>query len=117
LHLLTDDRLQIAVADFPFAVGQLLEAGKGIIEILALQAVTKLLQAGAEGAAARELAEGDAVIGQANRAGVDDLVGEAILSTPSWWMPDSWAKALAPTIALLGCTAMPVRFDTRREVL
>ena len=26
------------------------------------------------------------------------------LSTPSWWMPDSWANALRPTIALFGCT-------------
>ena len=32
-------------------------------------------------------------------------------------MPDSWAKAFAPTIALLGCTTMPVRLDTKREVL
>ena len=27
---------------------------------------------------------------------------------PSWWMPLSWAKALAPTIALFAWTAMPV---------
>ena len=31
-------------------------------------------------------------------------------------MPDSWAKALAPTIALFGCTGKPVTLDTRREV-
>ena len=29
-------------------------------------------------------------------------------STPSWWMPASCANALAPTIALLGWTIMPV---------
>jgi hypothetical protein len=34
---------------------------------------------------------------------------------PSWWMPDSWAKALAPTIALLGWTLKPVMAETRRE--
>jgi len=34
---------------------------------------------------------------------------------PSWWMPDSWAKALAPTIALLGWTTKPVTAETRRE--
>ena len=28
------------------------------------------------------------------------------LSTPSWWMPDSCAKALRPTIALFGCTTI-----------
>ena len=31
------------------------------------------------------------------------------LRTPSWWMPDSWANALRPTIALLGWTTKPVR--------
>ena len=33
---------------------------------------------------------------------------------PSWWMPLSWAKALAPTIALFACTAMPVMPLTMR---
>ena len=37
-------------------------------------------------------------------------------STPCWWMPDSWAKALAPTTALFGWTGYPVSIDTRREV-
>jgi len=32
----------------------------------------------------------------------------AAFSTPSWWMPASWAKALSPTIALLGCTGTPM---------
>src|SRR5258708_3554410 len=31
-------------------------------------------------------------------------------------MPDSWAKALAPTIALLGWTLIPLMVQTRREV-
>ncbi len=31
-------------------------------------------------------------------------------------MPDSWEKALAPTIALLGCTTMPVIAETMRLV-
>ena len=39
------------------------------------------------------------------------------LSTPSWWMPDSWANALRPTIALFGWTAKPVRYETRRLAL
>jgi hypothetical protein len=30
-------------------------------------------------------------------------------------MPLSWAKALAPTIALFGCTWKPVMAETRRE--
>ena len=38
------------------------------------------------------------------------------LRTPSWWMPDSWAKALRPTIALLGWIAYPVRRETIRLV-
>ena len=31
-------------------------------------------------------------------------------------MPDVWAKAFAPTIALLGCTTMPVILLTNRLV-
>ena len=29
-------------------------------------------------------------------------------------MPDEWAKALRPTMALLGCTGMFIRLDTMR---
>jgi len=36
-------------------------------------------------------------------------------STPSWWMPDSWAKALAPTTALFGWTSIPVKLETNRK--
>src|ERR1041385_2203539 len=36
--------------------------------------------------------------------------------TPCWWMPASWAKALRPTIALLGCGNTPVTCDSRRLV-
>ena len=38
------------------------------------------------------------------------------LSTPSWWMPASWAKAFSPTMALLGWTCTPVMWDSSREV-
>ena len=37
------------------------------------------------------------------------------LSMPSWWMPDSCAKALRPTIALLNCTGNEVAADTSLE--
>ncbi len=30
-------------------------------------------------------------------------------------MPDSWAKAFAPTIALFGCTGTPVMFVSKRD--
>ena len=33
-------------------------------------------------------------------------------SMPSWWMPDSCANALAPTMALCGCTAIPEKSFT-----
>mmetsp|Transcript_6179 Transcript_6179/g.18269 ORF Transcript_6179/g.18269 Transcript_6179/m.18269 type:complete len:272 (-) Transcript_6179:504-1319(-) len=38
------------------------------------------------------------------------------LIMPSWWMPDSCWNAFAPTMALCGCTAMPVYSATMREV-
>src|SRR3989304_5786573 len=33
---------------------------------------------------------------------------------PCWWIPDWWRKALAPTIALFGCTDIPVSCETSR---
>src|SRR3972149_5360498 len=35
---------------------------------------------------------------------------------PCWWMPDWWRKALAPTMALLGWTTIPVSCETSRLV-
>lgn len=35
----------------------------------------------------------------------------------TWWMPDSCEKALAPTMALLACTIIPVIDDTSFEDL
>ena len=78
LHLLAHDRLEIAVADFPLAIRELLEAGEGIVEILTLERVAQLLEPGPEGAAAAQLAKGDAVVGQTDRAGINDFVGEAV---------------------------------------
>ena len=37
------------------------------------------------------------------------------MSTPSWWMPEAWAKALAPTTALFGWTTKPVICETSRD--
>ena len=34
---------------------------------------------------------------------------------PSWWMPDSWAKAFLPTIALLYWTGKAETADTSFE--
>ena len=38
------------------------------------------------------------------------------MSTPCWWIPDSWANAFAPTTALFGCTGYPVSIETSRDV-
>ena len=39
---------------------------------------------------------------------------ERSFNSPSWWMPDSWAKAFLPTIALFACTMCPVKLETMR---
>ena len=41
----------------------------------------------------------------------------ACFNIPSWWIPDSCAKAFAPTIALFGCTENPVIADNNLEDL
>mmetsp|Transcript_69 Transcript_69/g.264 ORF Transcript_69/g.264 Transcript_69/m.264 type:complete len:294 (-) Transcript_69:658-1539(-) len=40
---------------------------------------------------------------------------DLFLIMPSWWIPDSCWKAFAPTIALCGCTCMPVYSATSLE--
>ena len=40
----------------------------------------------------------------------------AFFSMPSWWIPDSCAKAFLPTIALLNCTGKPETEATRWEM-
>ena len=44
------------------------------------------------------------------------MISYVVLSfmMPSTWMPDSWAKAFSPTMALFRCTAIPVVLLTRR---
>ena len=39
------------------------------------------------------------------------------LSIPSWWIPDSCAKAFFPTTALLNWTGKPVAFETTLDAL
>ena len=57
LNLLTDDRLKITIGDLPFAIGQILESGEGLIQVFPGEVVTQLLKPGPHGAAPAELAE------------------------------------------------------------
>ena len=41
---------------------------------------------------------------------------ERSLMIPSWWMPEEWAKAFDPTIALFRWIGSPISFDTIRLV-
>lgn len=52
LDVLADDRFEVPVGDLTLAVGQLLEAGEGVIEVAALQVVAEFLEPRPEGAAA-----------------------------------------------------------------
>ena len=56
LHLNADNRFQIAICNLSFAIGKILEAGKGIIEILKAEVIAELFQASPNSAAATELA-------------------------------------------------------------
>ena len=102
LHLLTHDRFEIAVGDLPFAIGQFLEAHEGIVEIFAIEAVAELLEAGAEGTAAGELAQGDAVVAQADGAGINDLVGETVLEHAILVNARFVGKGIGPHDRLIG---------------
>ena len=78
-ELLCDDRLQVGVGQVHLAVGQLLEAGKGGVEGVALGGDAELLQAVGKGVAPGVLAEDDLAALLADRGGVDDLVCRALL--------------------------------------
>jgi hypothetical protein len=57
------------------------------------------------------LAEHEGRVRYPDRFGLDDFVGEPVLQDPVLMNPASWAKALRPTIALLGCGKLPVRYE------
>ena len=75
-----DQRDDVLVEDLVLAVGQVLEALEGRVDLgLALQLDAQLLQALLEGVAARQLAQHDLVGGPAHVLGTHDLVGVARL--------------------------------------
>ena len=77
-HLVAHDRLEVHRRDAPLAVGDLLEAREGVVELLAVELVAQLLQGVAQRVAARVLAEHDLALGQAHRGDVHDLVGQRV---------------------------------------
>ncbi|MNL56308.1 hypothetical protein D3C87_1797940 [compost metagenome] len=61
------------------AVGQRLEAGEGVLQLVVAQLVTHVLQLRAEGGAARMLAHHQRGLGHADRGRGHDLVGGVVL--------------------------------------
>ncbi len=74
-----DQRLQVFVEDFMLLVRQLLEAGKGSVQLVAFQCDAQLLQARTERGATGVLAHDHLVGVPAHRLGGHDLVGLAML--------------------------------------
>ena len=73
-----DDRLEVAVGDLTLAVGQLLEAHEGPLEVLVIEAVAEGREPLAEGMAAAQLAEHQAGAGS-DLVRLHDLEGPAVL--------------------------------------
>ena len=76
--LVGDDRLEVAVGDVALAVGELLEAHEGALQLLLVERVAELLEAVAQRVAAGELAEHQRAAG-AHLGGLHDLEGAAVL--------------------------------------
>ncbi len=70
VYLLRGDGGKIAVVYLAFAVGQLLEFGKGFVQLASLQLKAELAEPFAEGVLAGELAKGSAVLGAPMVSGV-----------------------------------------------
>ena len=79
LGVLPNDGLQIAVGDLSLAISEFFKASEGIVEVITIELIPQLLKACADGTATTELAQADAVIGQADGSGINDFVGEAVL--------------------------------------
>ena len=105
-HLVGDDRLEVEGGHLLLLVGDLLEPLERLVQRVALDLEAELLERVLERVAAGVLAEHDLVRARARRRGAS-MISNVVrsLSTPSWWIPDSWANALRPTIALFGGTA------------
>ena len=79
LHLVGDDRLEVERRDLLLLVRQLLEALEGGVERGAVDLEAELLERVAQRVAAGVLAEHERVRLEADRRGVHDLVGRALL--------------------------------------
>ena len=77
-ELLGHDGLEVGVGELHLAVGQLLEAGEGGVEGVALELDAHLLERVGEGVAAGVLAQHDLALAGADRRWVHDLVGGAL---------------------------------------
>ena len=106
---LLDERDEVGVGDLLLLVGQRDGLAVDRVERLALEVVAELAQLALQAAPAGQLADRERLPASPTDWGVMISYVSGFLITPSWWMPDSWAKALPPTIALLGWTAKPVR--------
>ncbi|CAI8394777.1 MAG: Uncharacterised protein [Synechococcus sp. MIT S9220] len=102
MHLNADNRLQIAVCDLPFAISKILEAGKGIIEILTAEVVAQLFQTRSNRTATTELAKGNAVVTEPHSAGVDNFVSEPVLENTVLVDPRFMGKSVRAHDRLVG---------------
>ena len=76
---LVDERLDVLVVDVLLAVGEVLEAHEGVLELVVREAVAHLLELRPEGVAARMLAHDERGLRHADRFRRHDLVGLGVL--------------------------------------
>ena len=80
--LLPENGHDVPVGNLLLAVGQLLEAAEGGLQGGAVQGIAQLLGAVGQGMAAAELAQGQALLGNAQILGVHHLIGGSVAEHP-----------------------------------
>src|SRR6476620_5319799 len=89
--LLVDQRLDVLVVDVLLAIGERLEANEGVLELVARQVISELLELVHEGVGPECLPITSELCFTPTLSGVMISYVWVCLSMPSWWMPDSCA--------------------------
>jgi hypothetical protein len=78
-HFLGDQCFEIGIAQFNFAIGQFLESGEHLVERIAMQVITHLLQGVGKRMTAGMLAQNDFRLALTNCGWIHDFVGRALI--------------------------------------
>ena len=96
------DRFEIPIRDFSLSVSQILETGKGLIQVIATEVVAEFFKPCTHRATATELAQRDPVVAEAHRLGIHDFISEAVFEDTVLMNPRLVGKRIRSHNRLVG---------------